>query len=158
MEMSKLLTEKEELELKIQDLTNKNLQLAKEKEELCEEYEEKLSRKSSSDESEQLDKLRRENESLSCQIQRFAGEKAELLRENNDLKEELYRKTAVISKLISEKEELLIQTEMLTFKNIQLSDEKEALFREYKERLWRETTEEGLPCILDRGRPDGPEN
>ncbi|XP_070797145.1 chromosome partition protein Smc-like [Pituophis catenifer annectens] len=74
MEMSKLLAEKEELELKIQELINKTLQLAKEKEELCEEYEEKLSRKNSSDESGQLDKLRRENESLSCKVQKYAGE------------------------------------------------------------------------------------
>lgn len=44
MEISKLLTEKEELDLKIQELINKYLQPTKEKEELCEKYEEKLNR------------------------------------------------------------------------------------------------------------------
>ncbi|XP_070795331.1 oxidized low-density lipoprotein receptor 1-like isoform X2 [Pituophis catenifer annectens] len=135
--MSKLLAEKEELALKIQELINKTLQLAKEKEELCEEYEEKLNRKNSSDEPGKLDKLRRENECLSCKVQKYAGEKAELLRENNDLKEDLYRKVAMMSKLTLENKELQMKTEMLTFKNIEISDEKEELCRDYEERLWR---------------------
>ncbi|XP_032081982.1 uncharacterized protein LOC116514518 isoform X2 [Thamnophis elegans] len=46
--------------------------------------------KISSEESGQLEKLRRETERLSCKAQKEAVEK-ELLRENNDLKEELYR-------------------------------------------------------------------
>ncbi|XP_070797148.1 trichohyalin-like [Pituophis catenifer annectens] len=155
MEMSKLLTEKEELELKIQELTNKNLQLAKEKEELfilCKEYEEKLSREKSSDEPGQLDKLRRENESLSCKLKKYAGENAELLRENNDLKEEFYRKRAVIAKLAIENKELEMKTEVLTFKNIELTDEKEELCREYEIRLWRETQlrKGRCPLMMDR--------
>ncbi|XP_026549685.1 trichohyalin-like, partial [Notechis scutatus] len=113
-------------------------QLTKEKEQLCEEYEEKLSRKSSSDESGQLDKLRRENESLSCQVQRFAGEKAELLRENNHLKEELYRKTMEMSKLLTEKEELELKIQELTNKQFQLAKEKEELCKQYEKKLIRE--------------------
>ncbi|XP_070797147.1 centrosomal protein of 290 kDa-like [Pituophis catenifer annectens] len=155
MEMSKLLTEKEELELKIQELTNKNLQLAKEKEELfilCKEYEEKLSREKSSDEPGKLDKLRRENESLSCKLKKYAGENAELLRENNDLKEEFYRKRGVIAKLTIENKELEMKTEVLTFKNIELTDEKEELCREYEKRLWRETQlrKGRCPLMMDR--------
>ncbi|XP_039203763.1 golgin IMH1-like [Crotalus tigris] len=138
MEISKLLTEKEALELKIQELINENLQLTREKEELCTEYEEKLSRKNSSDESIKLDKLRQENQSLSCKVLKYAGEKTELLRENNDLKDELYRKITVMSKLLSEKEELRIKAEMLVFKNLELTDEKELLCRAYEERLCRE--------------------
>ncbi|XP_070795330.1 oxidized low-density lipoprotein receptor 1-like isoform X1 [Pituophis catenifer annectens] len=150
--MSKLLAEKEELALKIQELINKTLQLAKEKEELCEEYEEKLNRKNSSDEPGKLDKLRRENECLSCKVQKYAGEKAELLRENNDLKEDLYRKVAMMSKLTLENKELQMKTEMLTFKNIEISDEKEELCRDYEERLWRETQLRKGCCTLLMGR------
>ncbi|XP_058030266.1 uncharacterized protein LOC131193884 [Ahaetulla prasina] len=152
MEISKLLAEKEELELKIQELTNKNIQLAKEKEKLCEQYEEKLSRKNHSDESGQLEKLRRENESLSCKVQKHAEEKAELLRENNDLKDELYRKTTLMSLMTLENKELQNKAEMVTFKNLELTDEKEELCREYEERLWRETQLRKGCCTLLMGR------
>ncbi|XP_032092267.1 olfactory receptor 1D2-like [Thamnophis elegans] len=140
MEISKLLAEKEELKVQIQELIKENHQLAKEKEELCEEYKEykeKMSRKISSEELGQLEKLRQENERLRCKAQKEAAEKAELLHENNDLKEELYRKIAVMSKLTVESEELRNKTEILMFKNIELTDEKEEIFRAYEEILCR---------------------
>ncbi|XP_032081981.1 ribonuclease Y-like isoform X1 [Thamnophis elegans] len=87
--------------------------------------------KISSEESGQLEKLRRETERLSCKAQKEAVEK-ELLRENNDLKEELYRKIAVMSKLTVENEEILMVI------NIELTDEKEELSRDYDEILCRE--------------------
>ncbi|KAM3840277.1 uncharacterized protein M6D78_006705 isoform 1-T3 [Vipera latastei] len=91
MEISKLLMEKEELELKNQELINKNLQLTKEKEELCAEYEEKLRKKSSSDESVQLENLRQEYQSVNRKCLKYSEERKDLLREINDLNDELYR-------------------------------------------------------------------
>ncbi|XP_032082887.1 caldesmon-like isoform X2 [Thamnophis elegans] len=100
--------------------------------------------KLSSEELGQLEKLRQENERLRCEAQKEAAEKAELLRENKDLKEELNRKRAVMSKLTVECEELRNKTEILTFKNIELSDEKEA----YEEILCREELQRISRCTL----------
>ncbi|KAG8132858.1 hypothetical protein E2320_010695 [Naja naja] len=77
--MLKLTLEKEELRIKTEMLTFKNLQISDKKEALCRKYEGRLWRENSSDESGQLNKLRRENENLSCNVQKFTGEKAELL-------------------------------------------------------------------------------
>ncbi|KAG8132855.1 hypothetical protein E2320_010699 [Naja naja] len=135
MEISKLLTEKEQLELKIRELTNKNLQLAKEKEKLCEEYEEKLSRKSSSGESGQLDKLRRENESLSCK------------------KEELRNKTEMLTfkniQLSNETEALCREYEERLWSNLKILKEDSSKLSRYTLPEWLKASTTTLPKECD---------
>ncbi|XP_032082727.1 uncharacterized protein LOC116514976 [Thamnophis elegans] len=146
MEIFKLLGEKDQLKVQIQGLILKNQQLAEE----YEDYKENLSRKIGSEELGQLEKLRQENERLLCKAEKEAAEKAELLCENNSLKEELNRKIAVISKLTEESEELRNKTEILTFKNIELTDEKDEIFRAYEQILCREELQKICRCTLLR--------
>ncbi|XP_058032617.1 uncharacterized protein LOC131195013 [Ahaetulla prasina] len=62
------------------------------------------------------------------------------------------QKTTLMSLMTLENKELQNKAEMVTFKNLELTDEKEELCREYEERLWRETQLRKGCCTLLMGR------
>ncbi|XP_070612434.1 uncharacterized protein MCAP_0864-like [Erythrolamprus reginae] len=113
MKISKLLTEKNELEIKNNELFEENKKLCKEKNEISEDFEEKLRRKITSEKEDEIQKIIKENETLSTKIKKDAMEKLELLHKINELKEELHRKTLVLENFTIEKEQMKRKIEKL---------------------------------------------
>ncbi|XP_058038730.1 centromere protein F-like [Ahaetulla prasina] len=95
-------------------------------------------RRNISDEAVQANKLKRENLSLRCKVEKLGGEKEEILKDNKYLKEELNRKEAIISHLLADIEELHCEKKELTDIIRCLRWKKQQLCEKFEEKLNRE--------------------
>ncbi|KAG8138982.1 hypothetical protein E2320_001772, partial [Naja naja] len=91
-----------------------------------------------SDEALQVYKLKRENLSLRCKIEKLGGEKEEILKNNKYLKEELNRKKDIISHLLADIEELHCEKKQIIDIIRCLRWKKQQLCERFEEKLNRE--------------------
>ncbi|XP_032090987.1 trichohyalin-like [Thamnophis elegans] len=97
-------------------------------------------RRNISDEALQVNKLKRENLSLRCKVEKLGGEKEEILKDNKYLKEELNRKKVLISHLLMDIKELHCEKKDLTDIIRCLRWKKQQLCEKFEEKLNRERT------------------
>ncbi|XP_039180006.1 myosin-11-like isoform X2 [Crotalus tigris] len=95
-------------------------------------------RRNMSDEALQIHKLKRENLSLRCKVEKLGGEKEEFLKDNKYLKEELNRKKVIISHLLVDIEELQCEKKELIDIIRCLHWKKQQLCDKFEEKLNRE--------------------
>ncbi|XP_026561989.1 uncharacterized protein LOC113440048 [Pseudonaja textilis] len=94
-------------------------------------------RRNISDEALQVYKLKRENLSLRCKIEKLDVEKEEILKDNKYLKEELNRKKVIISHLLTDIEEFHCEKKQLTDIIRCLRWKKQQLCEKFEEKLNR---------------------